>query len=65
VLVLLVANLVEDEELGLGTEVGDVTDAALFEKRLGLARDVARVARIPSFEIGSTMLPITLNVGSP
>jgi hypothetical protein len=31
-----VADLVEDEELGLGTEVGGVADAGLLEVRLGL-----------------------------
>src|SRR5262249_12710499 len=46
VLVLLVAHLVEDEELGLGTEVGDVANAGRVEIGLGLARDVARVARV-------------------
>src|SRR5947209_13119 len=46
VLVLLVADLVEDEELGLGPEVGDVADPGRLEVRLGLARDVARVARV-------------------
>src|SRR5262249_8375502 len=43
---LLVAHLVEDEELGLGTEVSDVADAGRLKIGLGLARDVARVARV-------------------
>ena len=46
VLVLLVAHLVEDEELGLGPEVGGVADPGRLQVRLGLARDVARVARV-------------------
>ena len=46
VLVGVVADAVEDEELGLGTEVGGVADAGRLEVRLGLARDVARVARV-------------------
>ena len=37
-------NRVEDEELGLGTEVRDVTDAGLLEVLLGLLGDLARVA---------------------
>ena len=46
VLLGVVADVVEDEELGLGAEVGGVGDAGRLEIGLGLARDVARVARI-------------------
>ena len=46
VLVLLVAHLVEDEELGLGPDVARVGDARLAQMRLGLARDMTRVARV-------------------
>ena len=45
VLVLLVAHLVEDEELGLGPDVARIGDARLAQMRLGLARDMTRVAR--------------------
>ena len=44
-LVLLVAHLVEDEELGLGPDVARIGDARLAQMRLGLARDMTRVAR--------------------
>ncbi len=43
-LVLLVADLVEDEELGLGADVAGVGNAGLLQVRLGLARHVARIA---------------------
>ena len=46
VLVLVVADVVEDEELALGTEVGDVGEAGPLQERLRLARDVARVAGV-------------------
>ena len=45
VLVLLVAHLVEDEKLGLGPDVARIGDAGLAQMRLGLARDMTRVAR--------------------
>ena len=45
VLVLLVADLVEDEELRLGTDEARVGDARFLQVRLGLAGDVPRVAR--------------------
>ena len=38
------ADVVEDEELGFGTEVRRVGDAGLLQIRLGFAGDVARVA---------------------
>src|SRR5258708_11697772 len=41
----VVADAVEDEELGLGPEVRDVADAALLQILLGLLRDEARIAR--------------------
>ncbi len=44
-LVLLVAHLVEDEEFGLRPDVAGVGDARLAQMRLGLARDMTRVAR--------------------
>ena len=44
-LVLLVANLVEDEELRLGTDEARVGDAGILQEPLGLARDVTRIAR--------------------
>ena len=40
------AHVVEDEELGLGTEIGGVADAALLEIGLGLLRRRAGIARI-------------------
>ena len=45
VLVLLVANLVEDEELRLGPDEAGVGDARLLQVLLGFARDMARVPR--------------------
>ena len=44
VLVLLVANVVEDEELGLGSDVARVGDAGLLQVGLGLSGDVPRIA---------------------
>ena len=44
-LVLFVAHLVEDEELGLGPHEAGIGDARLPQVRLGLARDMTRVAR--------------------
>ncbi len=38
------AHVVEDEEFGLGTEIGDVADARRLQIFLGLAGDAARVA---------------------
>ena len=46
VLVLIVADVVEDEELQLGAEVGDVGDAGRLHVVDGLAGDVARIARV-------------------
>ena len=46
VLVLLVADLVKDEELGLGPDVAEVGDARRPEVLGGLAGDVARIARV-------------------
>ena len=46
VLVLPVADVVENEELRLRAEVGHVADARRLQVRLRLARDVARVARV-------------------
>ena len=62
-LVLLVADLVEDEELRLGPDVADVGDAGLAQIRLGLARDMARVAREVLRVTGSTTLAMMLTVG--
>ena len=45
VLVLLVAHLVEDEKLGLRSDVAGIGDARLAQMRFGLARDMTRVAR--------------------
>ena len=45
VLVLLVAHLVEDEELRLGTDVARVGDARVLQVLLGLPRDEPRIAR--------------------
>ena len=42
----VVAQRVEDEKLRLGSEVRRVADAGGLQIRLGLARDVARVARV-------------------
>ena len=44
VLVLVEAHVVEDEELGLGAEVGGVGQAGGSEIHLGLLGDVARIA---------------------
>jgi hypothetical protein len=44
---LSVSDVVEDVELGLGAEVGRVGDARVAQVALGLAGDVARVARVP------------------
>jgi hypothetical protein len=60
---LLVAHLVEDEELGLRSEVRDVADARLLDVRLGLLRDVARIAAVFFLVIGSTMLQVSDSVG--
>jgi hypothetical protein len=43
---LIEGDVIEDVELGLGTEVRDVRDAAGAQVRLGLHRHVARVARV-------------------
>ena len=63
-LILLVAHLVEDEELRLGTDVARVGDAASFEVR---PRPCARCAADRAMNvfpvIGSTMLAMTLMVG--
>ena len=63
-LVLLVADVVEDEELGLGPDVAGVGDARSSQVRLGLAGDVPRIAREVLPVIGSTMFAMTLTVGS-
>src|SRR4029078_8827102 len=44
VLVLLEAHLVEDEELGFGSDEARIGDARFFQVRLRLARDVPRIA---------------------
>src|SRR4029078_5447219 len=41
-----VADFVEDEERGLGTEVRRVADAGRFQVRLGLRGDRARILRV-------------------
>ena len=46
VLVLVVADVVEDEELALRPEIGDLGEARLLQIGLGLAGDIARVARV-------------------
>ncbi len=46
ILGLVVADLVEDEELQLGAEVGDIGDAGGLHVIDGLAGDIARVARV-------------------
>ena len=40
------AQVVEDEELELGSEIGHVGDAGLLQVRGGPLRDVARIARV-------------------
>ena len=45
VLVLLVADLIEDEELRFGPDEAGVGNPQLLQVRLGFARDVARVPR--------------------
>ena len=44
VCILIEANVIEDEELGFGAEIGGIGDARVFQVQLGLARDPARVA---------------------
>ena len=46
VLVLVEADVVEDEELGFGAEVSRVGDAAVLQVQLGLLRDPARIALV-------------------
>src|SRR2546426_326408 len=46
VLVLVVAHVVEDEELELRPPVGDIGDACRLEIGLSLLRDAARVTRV-------------------
>ncbi len=43
---LLVGDVVEDEELGLGAEVRDVGDPDLHQVPLGLLGDEAGIARV-------------------
>ena len=63
-LVLFVADLVEDEELRLGTDVARVGDAASLCRYASALRAMCRGSRVNSFPvIGSTMLAITLIVG--
>ncbi len=47
-----VAHVVEDEELGLGAEVGGVADAGGLQVGLGLLRGAARVARVGLVGVG-------------
>ena len=63
VLVLLVANLVEDEEFGFRPDVTRVRNAAFLQVRLGLPGDVSRIARELLPVTGSTMFAMTLTVG--
>ena len=42
----IVTDVVEDEELGFGTEIGGIADAGRLEVCLGLAGDVARIAAV-------------------
>jgi hypothetical protein len=44
---LAIGDVVEDVELGLGPEERRVGDARVAQVPLGLARDLARVARVP------------------
>ncbi len=44
VLVLIEANIVEDEELGLGSKVGGIGNTAVFELQFRLLGDPARIA---------------------
>ena len=46
VLALLVGEVLEDEELGLGPEVAGVGDPAFDQPALGLRGDVTRIARV-------------------
>ena len=46
VLVLIEADIVENEELGFRAKIGSVADAAVLQIQLGLARDPARIAII-------------------
>ena len=46
VLVLIEADVVEDEELGFGAEVGGVGEAAVLQVHLGFLGDPARVALV-------------------
>jgi hypothetical protein len=46
VLILVVTDVVEYEELGLGAEIGDVADAGRLQIRLRLLGDVARITRV-------------------
>ena len=43
-LALIETNVVEDEELGFGTEVGSIGNACRPEVELGLFRNIARIA---------------------
>jgi hypothetical protein len=46
VLILIEADVVENEELGFRAEIGGVGDAAVLQVQLGLWRDPARVALV-------------------
>jgi hypothetical protein len=46
VLILIEADVIENEELGFGAEVGGVGEAAVLEKHLGLLGDPAGVALV-------------------
>ena len=46
VLVLVEADVVEDEELGFGAEVRGIADAAVLQIQLGLLGDPARIALV-------------------
>ena len=46
VLILIEADVVEDEELGFGAEIRGVGDAAVLQIHLGFARDPARIALV-------------------
>jgi hypothetical protein len=62
-LILLVADFVEDEEFGFRPDETRIGNAGSLEERLRLARNVSRIARELFRLIGSTMLAMTLTVG--
>ncbi len=58
-LILIEADVIEDEEFGLGAEVGSVGNAAILQVELGLLGDPARVALVAL--LGDGILDIAIH----